>query len=72
MSVDRTGAFRDCRSEAKAASRSAVSLGSADRAVGESRRRQAGQFSAFQRDEPEYLDALRIEFKRRVRDQNCR
>jgi hypothetical protein len=72
MTIDRTGAFRDRLSESKPASRSAVSLGSADCAMGESRRRQADQFSAFQSDEPEYLDALRIEFKRRVRDQNCR
>jgi hypothetical protein len=46
---------------------------SADRTMRQRRDRHADQvISAFQRDEPEYLNAMRMEFKRRVRDQNSR
>jgi hypothetical protein len=50
-----------------------VTVASADIGMCESRQLQPDRsISAFHRDEPEYLDALRIEFKRRVRDHNLR
>jgi hypothetical protein len=41
-------------------------------ALRESRDPGADHISALRCDEAEYLEALRIEFKRRVRDQNSR
>ena len=43
-----------------------------DEATGEGRQLQPDRsISKFQLDQPEHLNALRIEFKRRVRDQNA-